>query len=124
MRSFLYPFISLFLSCVEQSDSASILSEANAESSIDSSQEIRLDITPSDASSGLLPQSFILSAEDDWQNIELTLRPTTVLDGYVHGFSIYPYIDTTLPGEDLPVEAQIQIQKKERNILLHTAKVN
>ena len=78
---------------------------------IGSSQEIRLDITPSDASSHLLPQSFALDPQDSWIELSLELEPTTSVTGYIHGFSIYPYIDTTLPGEEVPVEAQVQIIK-------------
>ena len=83
------------------------------ENTIASTQEIRLDITPSDASSNLLPQSFHLSAEESWQDIYLELQSTTSINGYIHGFSIYPYVDTTLPGEDVPVEAQVQIIQED-----------
>ena len=90
-----------------------IQEDMNLFSEIDnpSSQEIRLDITPSDASLDILPQSFILNAEESWQDINLKLQPTTIISGDIHGFSIYPYMDTTLPGEDLPVEAQVQISQ-------------
>jgi hypothetical protein len=78
---------------------------------IGSSQEIRIDISPSDASASLLPQSFVLEPEDSWTELSLELKPNTAVTGYIHGFSIYPYMDTTLPGEDVPVEAQVQVIK-------------
>lgn len=103
-------FVSILTACAEYSQLESELSELAQGDNI-SSQAIRLDITPSDASSNILPQSFFLNAEEAWQDLNLELQPTTIISGYIHGFSIYPYMDITLPGEDLPVEAQVQVSQ-------------
>ena len=70
---------------------------------------LRVDIVPSDASDSLLPQSFWIDDQMDWQNLDLSLAPSTTVEGNIVGFSIFPYIDISLPGEEVPVEGQVQI---------------
>ncbi len=71
---------------------------------------LRIDITPSNALEEVQPQSFWIDEESDWQNLDLTLQPNTLIQGNITGYTIYPYIDVTIPGEQVPVEAQVHIQ--------------
>jgi len=73
-------------------------------------RRLRLDITPSNASEDILPQSFWIDESFDWQNLDLSLQQSTTIVGNITGYTIYPYIDVSIPGEQVPVEAQIQIQ--------------
>lgn len=73
-------------------------------------RSIRVDITPSDASNNLMPQSFWVDAEDDWQNLSFALQDSTVIAGNIQGYTIYPYAtDVLVPGAQVPVEAQVQL---------------
>ena len=74
-------------------------------------RRLRIDITPSNASDNILPQSFWIDEEADWQNLDLALEPNTVITGNITGYTIYPYIDVAIPGEEVPVEAQVQINQ-------------
>lgn len=74
-------------------------------------RRLRIDITPSNASEDILPQSFWIDEEADWQNLDLALEPNTVVTGNITGYTIYPYIDVAIPGEEVPVEAQVQINQ-------------
>ena len=74
-------------------------------------RRLRIDITPSNASENILPQSFWIDEEADWQNLDLALEPNTVVTGNITGYTIYPYIDVSIPGEQVPVEAQVQINQ-------------
>ncbi len=71
---------------------------------------LRLDITPSNATEDILPQSFWINEDSDWQNLDLDLQTSTIIEGNISGYTIYPYIDVAIPGEQVPVEAQVQIQ--------------
>ncbi len=71
---------------------------------------LRVDITPSNALEGVQPQSFWIDEESDWQNLDLTLQPNTLIQGNITGYTIYPYIDVAIPGEQVPVEGQVHIQ--------------
>ena len=72
-------------------------------------RSLRIDITPSDASGGLLPQSFNISPEQDWDNLVLELSNSTTIHGNISGYTIFPYVDINIPGEQVPVEAQVKI---------------
>ena len=38
-------------------------------------RRLRIDITPSNAAENILPQSFWIDEEADWQNLDLALEP-------------------------------------------------
>lgn len=81
--------------------------------------ELRLDIHPSDAAAGLLPQSIRLETDTDWQDMEIAVRPTVTISGFVTGFEATPAAvggldtelgDPTVPGqEDVPVAARVEV---------------
>jgi hypothetical protein len=105
------PFI-LMLSIIGCAEYSVDMTNADAlAEELEKTRSIRIDVTPSDASAQLLPQSFFVLPDDTWLDLSLFLKPTVMLSGNVHGYSIYPYFDIIIPGEDVPVEAQIQISQ-------------
>ena len=85
-----------------------------APSDIDAQRTLRLDVIPSNASADLLPQSFWIEENWDWQNIDIELNESTTIEGTIYGFTIYPYADITLPGETVPVESQVSIEMSNK----------
>jgi len=75
--------------------------------------ELRLDVYPSDATPGLLPQSIRLNGGGSWEGLSLEVRPTVTVSGTVTGFQATPYLtDPTVPGDDdLPVVARVDLFK-------------
>ncbi|MCK6502627.1 carboxypeptidase-like regulatory domain-containing protein [Myxococcota bacterium] len=81
--------------------------------------DLRLDVHPSDASAGLLPQSIPLLADAEWTGMQIEVRPTVTISGFVTGFEAAPAavggIDTdlgdpTVPGQDdVPVAARVEV---------------
>lgn len=80
---------------------------------------LRLDVHPSDATSGLLPQSIPLDPETDWTRLQVEVRSTVTISGFVTGFQATPAavggldgggVDPTVPGQDdVPVAARIEV---------------
>ena len=104
----LFTFLLLSIGCAEYDMTSGMDTGSRLENYSDNTRSIRLDVTPSDASSSLLPQSFLILPEDSWQELSLDLQPSTTISGNVHGYSIYPYTDIVLPGEDVPVDEVLE----------------
>ena len=74
---------------------------------------LRMDVFPSDATPGLLPQTITLDEGPDWSRLEVEVRPTVSITGRVTGFEATPYaVEPTVPGEeDVPVAARIDVRQ-------------
>ena len=73
---------------------------------------LRVDVLPSvEADDDLLAQSMWLDEQPDWQNLDLSMRPTVTISGVVRGFAANPY-SITVPGvEDVPVLSTVALQQ-------------
>lgn len=95
--------------CADYGLDENALFESGSQMDASDYRRLRIDITPSNASEDILPQSFWIDEESDWQDLDLNLEPNTIVTGNISGYTIYPYIDVSIPGEQVPVEAQVQI---------------
>ena len=67
----------------------------------ESAQQMRIDVFPSDATSGILPQTFQLYSNDQpLQDISLSLAPTVEYSGKVIGFSLFPHSEPSRQASD------------------------
>lgn len=70
---------------------------------------LRLDIYPSDAGPELRPQSWQVEVADGWQGIDVELEAPINLVGTVTGYAATPPSAITVPGEQVPVIANVAL---------------
>ena len=96
------------LSACAEYDMAQVDEENDSAEVEDALSYLRVDIYPSTNSEGLLPQTRVLS-HGYWRNLDLDLLSTSVLRGMVSGWDATPFIEPTVPGADVAIEAQISV---------------
>ena len=75
------------------------------------SDQIRIDVYPSDGGSNLLPQSWVADVGDGLEGIEILLEPTITVKGEVVGYRVNP-LNADVPGEGLaPVAATVRVAR-------------
>jgi hypothetical protein len=66
---------------------------------------LRVDVFPSDQNGGLLPQTVFL--DETWTDLEIDLLDPISLSGHVTGFDATPHATVSVPGETVPVVANV-----------------
>ena len=97
---------------IEQSDEATdyMGNEPNA----DETDYYFIDVYPSDAVEGVLPQTLKVTQSELYNSkIIVDLQPTVTVSGYVYGYQILPTTEALPPGENIPLVGDISIEKKD-----------
>lgn len=111
MRAALPGFFLLLIGCAEQNiDLAAQPESGDADTGAAfESLSLRVDIYPSDANSGLLPQSVQLDSEDGTRDLSLRLNRSISVAGVVSGYVSTPTARATVPGEDATISAAVTL---------------
>ena len=73
-----------------------------------------IDVYPSDAVEGVLPQTLKVTQNELYNSkIIVDLQPTVTVSGYVYGYQILPTTEALPPGENIPLVGDISIEKKD-----------
>lgn len=70
---------------------------------------LRLDVYPSSGVQGVEPQSFSIARGPSMQGLHVDLQPTRRVSGVITGYEATPYMDVQVPGETVPVVANVTV---------------
>ena len=72
---------------------------------------LRVDVYPSDAGPTLLPQSWLITGEQDWIGLDVALEAPIAVTGAVTGYAATPYATITVPGAEGPISARVSAER-------------